>query len=407
MKKRIFVFLGIFVLLIVVVVSSYFLINNEIEKVKIGESLIGDTNLSAEKYHLHKTFDIEKIVSGNFITGMAFSPDGTLYFSDMGGKISKINEVEIIEFGRVPNAYIPIEEEGEAGVYSIAIDPDFEENKFVYAYYLSDGTGKIGRYEEINGKGENFEIIFDGIVQGKIHNGGDLEFGKDGKLYLSTGDATKIKTYLGENNPAQDINDKRGKVLRINKDGSIPDDNPYPNSYTYAYGFRNIFGFAIDNDGGIFVGEQGRSCCEEVDYIKPGMNYGWPYQMGFFEENEYENPVFAWDKKGRVSPTGMTFYYGENEEFDGNLFMGTWRTREIYRFIIEDNRIVEAQAYEVEDLYDLRPTITGRHAGEIHEGQVTDTGSAVLSQGLLDMIQGPDGILYFSDARGIFKLDFK
>jgi glucose/arabinose dehydrogenase len=404
MKIRI---LSLFIFIIVLIFFSFVSYKNY-DKDPYGDIIIGNTSLPSNKYHLHRDFTVEKVASGQVPTSIDFASDGRLFFSELRGQIKVIANGMTNIFASVPDSQTPLVEKGESGLFSVAIDPDFDNNKYVYVYYISKGTGKIGRYKDSGGMGKNFEIIFDGIAQGKIHNGGDLNFGPDGKLYLSTGDATEIKIKLGTKNPAQDTMNKNGKILRMNKDGSIPNDNPIPGSYTYAYGFRNVYGFTIDKSGNIFASDNGIDCCDELNFVKPNKNYGWPLEMGIVEKSEYEQPIYAWNKENRIAPTGMSFYYGNkySKEYVGNLFINSWRNREIYRFIQNDGKIYLVESFLVDDLYDLAP-ITGMHAGEIHEGQVTDSGSAKESEGLLDIEQGPDGLLYFSDVRGIYRMMFK
>ena len=118
----------------------------------------------------------------------------------------------------------------------------------------------------------------------------------------------------------------------------------------------------------------------------------------------YEGPIYSWGKENRVSPTGITFYTGEKyPKFKNDLFLTTWRTREIYHFILDGNKIQKVESFSVDDLISLAP-ITGRHAGNVHEGQKTESGSANSAEGLLDIVQGQAGYLYFSDVGGIYRL---
>ncbi len=182
----------------------------------------------------------------------------------------------------------------------------------------------------------------------------------------------------------------------MDSDGSLPEDNPFEGSYTYAYGFRNIFGFAFDADNQLFAADHGVECCEEIDIIVAGENYGWPLETGRTPNSPYIQPIFAWRAEDRVAPTGMTFYDGTayDDEMTNKLFMGTWRTREIYRFTIEENTITSVTVYSIGSLGN---TITGMHAGYTHEGENP-------LQGILEIGVGPDNQIYFSDVNGIYKL---
>jgi len=414
-KVAIFIVIGLVLLAAIIISVLLFISTESVEEGTLRGVILGETSSLATSKHVTDDFDIEKIIDGTMPTGLAFDNKGRLFFSQITGFIFVVDGDEATLFANVPDSQAKhdskIEGEGEAGPMAIAIDPDFEENGYLYVYYVSDKSGKIGRFTEKNGVGQDFKIIFDDVPFYRIHNGGDLTFGPDGKLYLSTGDATDINEELKENNPAQDLNSKAGKILRINKDGSIPDDNPFPNSYTYALGFRNVFGFDIDQETGlIYAGEQGINCCEELNLVEEGKNYGWAVEMGFNPESEFTDPLFAWGIEDRVVPTGVVSYKGDiyGDSFKNNVFLTTWRTREIVRFILsEDGRkIDDVQAYRLLDVKDkvARARITGLHAGNIHEGQVTESGSATVLEGLVDIAEGPDGYLYFSDVRGVYRL---
>ena len=351
--------------------------------------------------YLTDIFKVEKVLDAMVVTGMEFAPDGRFFFVELNsGQVKFLKDGEVNIFGQVPDHLIPAVEEGEAGVVSLVLDPDFENNGYLYVFYSSDGSGKIGRFTDVNNVGEDYQIIFDGVPHGKVHNGGEILFGPDGKLYLSTGDAI-VPGALQKNpdNPAQDINHLGGKMLRMNPDGSLPDDNPFENSYTYAFGLRNIFRFTFHPiTGMIFAVEQGIECCEEVNMIEEGKNYGWPFEMGLVEGSKYAQPLYSWNAKGRVVPMGMTFYTGDKfPEHETKLFMGTWRTREIWLYEFKDNKIFSVETYQIADPPSAMVAITGRHAGEVHE-------DAHPAKGILEMITGPEGYIYFSDVTGIYRL---
>jgi glucose/arabinose dehydrogenase len=347
-----------------------------------------------ERHSLTEDFDVELVTEASVVTGIDFTSDGRMYFVELGsGKINILNQDgSVVEIAEIPEELTPIDVEGEAGVLDIELDPQFDENGFIYVYYSSGGTNKVARIKEVNSKGEDFRVIFDGVPQGIIHNGGELKFGPDGKLYLSTGDATVGGEILGINNPAQDIENKAGKVLRMNPDGSLPEGNPFPNSYAFAYGIRNIFGYDFQpNTGKIFAGDNGIDCCDELNIIEKGKNYGWPVEIGITNNPEFGQPIYAWSAEDRVAPTKLAFA-NENE-----LFMGTWRTREIYRFTIENYIVTKVDSYV---LGDLPPPITGFHAGEVHEGSDP-------RGGVVEIELGTDGNLYFSERAAIYKLVIK
>ena len=132
---------------------------------------------------------------------------------------------------------------GEGGLLGIAIDPNFSENHFIYLYFTHNDflstKNKVVRYFESNLTLTENKVLIGNIPGGGVHDGGRIKFGPDGKLYITTGEA-------GNPNLSQDLNSLAGKILRINSDGSIPDDNPFPNSPVYSYGHRNPQGLDWD-----------------------------------------------------------------------------------------------------------------------------------------------------------------
>ena len=168
---------------------------------------------------------------------IAFSENGTGFFTERSGTIKEINANG--KMLKDPLAYIRVDQIGEGGLLGIALHPNFTSNHKMYVYHTySNNSGTFNKVLMLLEKQDKIidsETIFDGIPGGTFHNGGRLKFGPDSKLYVSTGDASKPEL-------AQDKNSLAGKILRINDDGSIPQDNPFPGSPVYAYGFRNVQG---------------------------------------------------------------------------------------------------------------------------------------------------------------------
>jgi len=338
----------------------------------------------------NEVFDVNIAVGSPLINGMAFAPDGRLFYTELSGSIKVLKGWQVSEFAFISNASIAIRENGEAGLFDITLDPDFEQNHYVYVYYLSNGTNRIARFTDENGVGTDFTIIFEKIPQGFQHNGGVLKFGLDGKLYLSTGDGLIDGERFGERNPAQNVSSLQGKILRMNSDGSMPDDNPFAGTYTFAYGLRNPFGYDIHPvTGKFFVSDNGIDCCDELTIMESGNNSGWPFELGITNSEEYKQPIYAWSASERVAPTRLAFYNSTD------LYMGTWRTRELYHFILDGEQVKEVHSYVLGDL--PQDLVTGAHGGIVHEGSDP-------RGGILDVEAGPDGFLYISDADGIYRL---
>ena len=146
---------------------------------------------------------------------------------------------------------------GEGGLLGLALDPNFDENHYLYLYYTYSefliSYNKVVRYTEKDNELFDEKVLLDKIPGASFHDGGRLKFGEDGKLYITTGDA-------GSADAAQDINSLAGKILRINSDGSIPDDNPFEDSLVYSLGHRNPQGLDWDPvSGKLVVSEHGPS----------------------------------------------------------------------------------------------------------------------------------------------------
>jgi aldose sugar dehydrogenase len=193
---------------------------------------------------------------------IAFLPDESMIFTQRAGKVQLLHNNDLRTLGD-----INVNEESESGLHGIAVDPDFEKNKFIYVYYTHDTGNRVSRFT-LDGMLKDEKILLDNIPNARFHDGGRIKFGPDGLLYITTGDATTPST-------AQDKNSLAGKILRMNKDGSIPEDNPFKN-YVYSMGHRNPQGITWDDEGVMYASEHGPTMHDEINIIRKGGNYGWP-----------------------------------------------------------------------------------------------------------------------------------
>ncbi len=255
---------------------------------------------------------------------MEFAPDGRLFVCQQSG------ELRVIENGvLLPDAFVKVDvrEEGERGLLGIAFDPGFATNQHLYVYYTAKVPSVHNRVSRFTANGNlavpGSEVILLELdnLSGNNHNGGAIHFGPDGKLYIAAGEN-------GNRNYAQTLTNLLGKVMRINPDGSIPEDNPFYNSATgrnraiWALGFRNPFTFAVQpGTGRIFVNDVGEGTWEEIDELARGANYGWPDCEGpcARPNASFRDPVFAYLHGGGTSRgdsiAGGAFYNPPTNQF--------------------------------------------------------------------------------------------
>lgn len=171
--------------------------------------------------------------------------------------------------------------------------------------------------------------ILDEIPGARVHNGGRIKFGPDDKLYITTGDAQIPEL-------SQDTNSLAGKILRINSDGSIPEDNPFENSPVFAYGLRNPQGLAWHPiSGDLFASDHGPTSQDEINLILPGENYGWPVVTCNQGDTEYEDPVSCYSDF-TLAPSGIAFLSLENLS-ESNLYVAGLRGNMVMRIDLEDD----------------------------------------------------------------------
>lgn len=235
------------------------------------------------------------VASVYYPTGMAFAPDGRIFCTEKSGK------VKIVKNGVMVGTFlqVAVDQLNERGLSSIALDPDFNTNHYVYIYYTTAGSPVRNRLSRFTANGDvvvsGSEVIILDIEPSanSIHNGGGMAFGPDGTLYVGVGNDNV-------NSNSQDLNNYKGKVLRINKDGSVPAGNPFsgsePAKRIWAYGLRNPWSIDIQpGTGKIFVNDVGEGAWEEInDCTGGGENFGWPWVEGNGSNPAYDNPVYAY-----------------------------------------------------------------------------------------------------------------
>lgn len=253
-------------------------------------------------------------------TGFDIAPDGRIFILERTGKIKIYKNGELLP---TPFAQLNSVVTGDRGLTGIAFDPDFNNNHYVYFYFT--GTDNYNRLIRLDATGDTASgapvNLYKTLVPSlELHIGGTIRFGPDGKLYISIGDN-------GNGANAQDPTNPFGKILRLNKDGTIPSDNPYVGQAgklpeIWAMGLRNPFRFQFDPaNGRIYVGDVGNDTIEEVNLITKGGNYGWPTCEGPCSNSGFINPIYSYPHNGSSSSVTGGFVYR------ANMFPATYQGR--------------------------------------------------------------------------------
>lgn len=305
-------------------------------------------------------------------TAMAFAPDGRIFVAEQDGDLRVIKNGTLL--GQ-PFLSLAVSSVGERGLLGVALDPDFASNQLVYVYYTATSPAIHNRVSRFTASGdvaapgsETIILELNNLSGATNHNGGALHFGPDGKLYIA----------VGENaDPAhsQTLANLLGKILRINKDGSIPNDNPFFNTASgvnraiWALGLRNPFTFSFQpGTGRMFINDVGQSTWEEINDGIAGSNYGWPATEGPTDNPAYRSPVFAYRNSG-VGPTtgcaitGGVFYNPDTQQFPaeyrGSYFFSDFCSGWIRRLDPGQGNAVSGFATGIGSPVDLRVTDDG------------------------------------------------
>ncbi|MEX1007911.1 MAG: PQQ-dependent sugar dehydrogenase [Acidimicrobiia bacterium] len=326
-----------------------------------------------------------------FVTALAWAPDGRLFFAERAGTIKIASGSTVKEFTTVRT--VTGEKSGsysERGLLGLALSPDFSNDHFVYAFSSRDdySTQVVARFTECAGEARD-ETTLVTLPSGAdcCHKGGRLAFGKDGKLYVTLGDEHSVaKNTVGSTSSIpQDPNDVRGKILRYEPDGSIPSDNPFgADSPVWATGFRNPFGIAFDTDGGTFATSNGptgdvgapRTGYDLAFRVEAGGRYQWPACYGYSHllpgaSSCLGRPEPEWSsEESTIVPTGATWVDHKGPAPYAGHFV-----------------FCSASG--------MRVFIPGSPHATLRDGP---------KECQLDVKEGPDHALYFSDETKIYRL---
>lgn len=333
----------------------------------------------------------------NLPTSIAFPPDGSnrMFVNELqSGKIwiykdgEKLSE-PFAEVNTDVTGGFPVD--GENGLLGLAFDPDYESNGYVYITYATrTDTGEVGtvaRFTDNNNNGENYTELLTGLPSAKGHQIENLTFGPNEHLYVSIGDA-----YVDTG--AQNLDTFHGKIIRMTRNGEVPDDNPFVdnpevgNKYIYAYGFRNAYDLVFRENGELLTTDNGPNQNDEFNTVLPGKNYAWPNMMGYSGSGtDFADPAHVWQQI--TSPTGMQIYQGTQfpEKYHGKLFQVLFDRTHTSEFGDDTKakrvQVVHLNGEGLETQTDFEDFAVFRFGNKINNP--------------LDVTEGPDGSLYVSD----------
>ncbi len=290
--------------------------------------------------------------------GMDFLPDGRLLVTDRA--VGNIVLVDVESGARTLLQNVPpVVGAGDCGMLDIVVHPNYASNGWIYFSYTegdtSSNTMVIDRARLDGLKLTQRERIFTALPYYKrpLHHGTRLVL-KDGYLFFGMGEKTDLK------DSAQTLSNHLGKVLRVFEDGRVPPDNPYVNTpgarpEVWSYGHRNPNGLVLNpSTGDLWEHEHGPKGGDEINIIKPTLNYGWPLvsygvnyddtpvNKGLAEMEGMEPPIYYY--KPSIAPSGMVFYTSNViPSWKGNLFIGGMVLTHLNRLVIENNKVVKEE----------------------------------------------------------------
>lgn len=319
-------------------------------------------------------FRVETVTDGlSYPWSVAFLPGGDFLVTERDGKLWRIGKAgKKTEIAGIPE----VQAQGQGGLLEIALSPDFEKDSLIYLSYAG-GTRfsfntelATARLDLKNHTLSDLKVIFkaEPKISGGNHFGGKILFLDDGTLLLTLGERNRKEK-------AQETDHHLGKIVRLNRDGTVPEDNPFTGKEgfrpeTYTYGNRNVQGIALQpGTGRIWEHEHGPKGGDEVNILKPGANYGWPaitYGVNYTgfkitdktEAPGMEQPVIHWTPS--IAPSGMTFYDGDRfPQWKGDIFVGALAGTHLRRLEVRDDKII-AQEVLLADMEErIRDVRTG------------------------------------------------
>jgi aldose sugar dehydrogenase len=307
--------------------------------------------------------------------GLAFLPDGTMLVTERKGNLRSVTAAGEVSdpIGGVPE----VDARGQGGLLDVALDPDFASNRMVYVSFAEPGDGgnstavARGRLAEDADSLTEVEVIFSQKpkVASTKHFGSRLVFDGSGHLFVTLGERSDEQF----REMAQTLDNHLGKIVRINHDGSVPDDNPFVGNQDalpeiWSYGHRNVQAAVFDQETGtLWEIEHGPRGGDELNIAEPGKNYGWPVvshginyggtPVGSGQKTApgMVDPIYQWTPV--IAPSGMTIYRGEQfEAWQGNILVGGLRSTALVRLeldggkVVHEERLLESRGKRIRDV---------------------------------------------------------
>ncbi len=300
-------------------------------------------------------YQIETVAEGlDHPWGLAFLPDGSMLVTERPGRVRVIRDGDLVP---EPVRNVPaVLDGGQGGLFDVVLHPAFETNSLAYLTYAhgtpeANGT-RLARGRFTGDSLEDLEVLYTAtpLKDTRVHYGGRMVFLQDGTLLLTLGDGFDYRE------EAQNLASDTGSILRLNDDGTIPDDNPFvgradARDSIWSFGHRNVQGIVLDPlSGRVYAHEHGPRGGDELNLIEPGLNYGWPiithgvdYSGAlispFKERSGLEQPLKFWVPS--IAPAGMTLYSGSLfRNWDGDLFIAALVPGDVRRIDMEAGKVV-------------------------------------------------------------------
>ena len=323
---------------------------------------LGSASALQAQSDIHRTalqdFRVVTVVDGLEVPwSMAWLPNGDMLVTERAGRLRIVRDGNLLP-DPVPGVPEVFTTGGQAGLFDVLPHPDFTDNQYLYLSFAKPleergaSTTTVVRGRFVNDRLEDVEEIFVANANGQGHYGGRMAFDEDGYLFLTAGDRMAPPTGDLAAHPAQDLSNHHGVIVRLNDDGSVPDDNPFVGQSgaepaIWSYGHRSPQGLAFDQDGKLWMTEHGPQGGDELNLIEPGKNYGWPvigrgvnYGPGTpihqtITAEGLENPVHIWVPS--IAASGLIVYNGTRyPAWNGNLFAGGLAGEQLARLTLNE-----------------------------------------------------------------------